>query len=78
MKPCDTCGNQYDKSFGVTMNGKEYVFDCFECAIHKLAPSCSKCGVRIIGHGVEANGSFYCGANCASQDGEAGLADRRG
>jgi hypothetical protein len=37
-----------------------HVFDSFECAIHKMAPVCEHCGCRIIGHGVEAEGHFYC------------------
>ena len=40
MKPCEVCGNEYDKSFEVTMNGTSHVFDSFECAIHALAPTC--------------------------------------
>jgi hypothetical protein len=52
------------------------VFDSFECAIHKLAPTCKHCGCRIVGHGIEANGSFYCCANCARSSGETEARDR--
>jgi hypothetical protein len=52
------------------------VFDSFECAIHALAPTCEYCGVKVIGHGVEANGSFYCYAHCASMAGATGVQDR--
>ena len=38
---CDTCGNEYDKAFQVTMEGSVHRFDSFECAIEKLAPRCS-------------------------------------
>jgi hypothetical protein len=38
-------------------------------AIHKLAPVCDHCGCKIIGHGIEAQGTFYCCANCARQAG---------
>lgn len=76
MARCDTCGNDYDKAFTVTQQGKSHTFDSFECAIHMLAPSCSHCGCRIIGHGVEANGTFYCCANCARQSGVKGVDDR--
>ncbi len=76
MGTCEVCGNQYDKSFQVVMDGETHVFDCFECATHALAPTCDNCGVRILGHGVEANGSFYCGAHCASQEGVKELQDR--
>lgn len=64
MAQCFTCGNQYDKPIEVLMEGRSYVFDCFECAIHKLAPQCDHCGCRIIGHGVEATGKYYCCDHC--------------
>lgn len=76
MPVCDVCGNAYDKSFEVTMDGHTYAFDSFECAIHELAPTCNNCGVRIVGHGVEANGTIYCGAHCASQEGVEKVRDR--
>ena len=65
MARCDMCGNDYDRTFDVEMDGKRYTFDSFECAIHQLAPRCSHCGCRIVGHGVEANSTIYCCANCA-------------
>ncbi len=49
-------GNDYDKSFSIEANGKKHVFDSFECAIQALAPECSHCHCRIIGHGVEGRG----------------------
>lgn len=76
MARCDMCGNDYDKAFTVTQQGQAHTFDSFECAIHMLAPTCSHCGCRIIGHGVEANGTFYCCANCARQSGVKGVDDR--
>ena len=76
MPRCETCGNEYDKAFQVVMNGRSHTFDSFECAIHKLAPTCKHCGVRIIGHGLEANGTFYCCDHCAEKAGVKGLKDR--
>jgi hypothetical protein len=77
MAQCEVCGNEYDKTITVSVAGGEsHVFDSFECAIHALAPTCDHCGCRIIGHGVEAGGSFYCCANCAHLAGVEGLADR--
>lgn len=73
---CASCGNDYDKTFQVTMGDKTYAFDSFECAIHLLAPVCSHCGCRIVGHGVEAQGTMYCCAHCAEHGGEKGLKDR--
>ena len=77
MARCDHCGNDYDKSFTVTSAGVTRTFDSFECAIHVLAPKCSHCACRIIGHGVEASGRYFCCANCAQLAGVAGLRDRQ-
>lgn len=76
MAECEVCGNEYDKSFEVVMAGKKHVFDSFECAIHALAPTCGHCGCRIIGHGLEANGAFYCCNHCAEHMGIRQLKDR--
>jgi hypothetical protein len=46
MARCETCGNDYDKAFLVTMNGKAHTFDSFECAINTLAPTCGHCRGR--------------------------------
>jgi nitrite reductase/ring-hydroxylating ferredoxin subunit len=73
---CEVCGNDYDKAFSVDMGGETHVFDSFECAVHALAPACAHCGCRIIGHGVESNGTIYCCAHCASAVGVGGLRDR--
>src|ERR687893_238476 len=74
---CEVCGNEYDKAFRVEMPGDQpHIFDSFECAIHALAPTCENCGVRIVGHGVEADGSFFCCAHCASMAGVSRVEDR--
>lgn len=75
MASCDLCGNEYYLSFDVIMDNKQHTFDSFECAIQKLAPTCKHCGCRIIGHGIEADGIFYCCANCARQEGVTGVRD---
>ena len=77
MAKCDICGNDYDKAFTViTMDGREHIFDSFECAIHALAPACAHCGCKVVGHGVEQGGKVYCCAHCAKQAGVSGLKDR--
>ncbi len=58
------------------MAGKSHVFDSFECAIHALAPACEHCGCKVIGHGLEADGSFYCCAHSARKSGKGELRDR--
>ncbi|MFB3819287.1 MAG: hypothetical protein ACE147_16620 [Candidatus Methylomirabilales bacterium] len=76
MAKCEQCGNAYDKAFEIRMDGTSHVFDCFECAIQRLAPTCNHCGCRIIGHGVEANNTMYCCAHCAKQKGVQAVKDR--
>jgi hypothetical protein len=76
MATCETCGNDYDKTFQVTLNGKSHTYDSFECAIEALAPRCAHCGVRIVGHGLEKNGTFFCCDHCAEKKGVQGLRDR--
>lgn len=76
MGQCETCGNDYDKTMEIRVQGSAHVFDSFECAIEALAPRCAACGVRIVGHGVEAGSSMFCCAHCASKHGAKGARDR--
>ena len=76
MGECEVCGNRYDKAFDVVMQGVTHTFDSFECAIQALAMQCSHCGCRIIGHGMEADGRFFCCAHCAKRSGEPAMRDR--
>ena len=65
MARCEVCGNDYYRSFEVVSGGTRHVFDSFECAIHRLAPTCSHCSCRIVGHGIETEGRMFCCAHCA-------------
>jgi Rieske Fe-S protein len=76
MAQCEICGNEYDKTMEITRAGETHVFDSFECAIHAIAPTCDHCGCKIIGHGIESNGSMFCCAHCAAQSGVRGARDR--
>lgn len=77
MAQCEVCGNDYDKAFRVIEHdGTSHTFDSFECAVHALAPTCANCGVRILGHDLEANGTYYCCEHCARQAGIHALEDR--
>ena len=76
MARCDVCGNDYGKTMEIRHGDQVGTFDSFECAIHRMAPMCEHCGCRVIGHGVEAKGRYYCCAHCAEQAGESGLRDR--
>ncbi|MDH6125645.1 Prokaryotic metallothionein [Kitasatospora sp. GP82] len=73
MAVCVVCNNDYWLAFEIrTVTGDSYMFDSFECAMEKLAPRCEYCQVRIVGHGVEVSGKFFCCANCARRDGGLG------
>ncbi|WP_138958948.1 hypothetical protein [Streptomyces sp. YIM 121038] len=79
MTHCEVCGNDYELSFTVeTKDGARHVFDCFSCAIHRMAPICEHCRCRIIGQGVEADGHWYCGAHCSRAEGRVGIVDKVG
>jgi hypothetical protein len=71
MARCETCGNDYYRSFQVVIAGVTHTFDSFECAIHMLAPPCAHCGCKIVGHGIEVEGTYYCCAYCARAAGAA-------
>jgi hypothetical protein len=76
MRRCETCGNDYDKTFDVVFDGETHTFDSFECAIHRLALVCAHCGCRILGHGIESEGDMYCCAHCAQELGVTSARDR--
>ena len=59
---CEVYGNDYALSF--------------ECAIHALVPVCEHRGVRVIGHGVQADGALFCCAYCARKAGKSWVRDR--
>jgi uncharacterized Zn finger protein (UPF0148 family) len=67
MAQCEMCGNESSKTFQVIADGHSYIFDSFECAFHMLASSCDHCGVKIFGHGFEADGRLYCCPHCAEE-----------
>jgi hypothetical protein len=71
MPRCDVCGNEYDKTMSIDAWGRRHTFDCFECAIQRLAPVCAHCRCRVVGHGVEVDGpegdTIFCCAHCARE-----------
>lgn len=76
MTRCDVCGNEYQDAFTLrTAGGDEYVFDSFECAIHRVAPECAHCGCRVIGHGIQAGERIFCCAHCAQESGVGSVSD---
>jgi hypothetical protein len=76
MAKCEVCGNDYDKAFELIAAGARHTFDSFECAIQAIAPICEHCQCRVIGHGVEVAGRFFCCAHCAKSATSAEVSDR--
>lgn len=75
MAICKVCNNDYAHSFQVVRNGNAATYDCFECAIHDMAPTCAHCQCRVIGHGIAVDEFVYCCAHCARQHGVTEVAD---
>lgn len=76
MAKCEVCGNDYDETFEVRRGGVAHIFDCFECAIHAMAPKCGNCGVPVIGHGVQKGDDIFCCGSCAEKKGFSEFVDR--
>ncbi len=67
MAICGACGNDHDKTFEALSQVQTHTFDSFQGAIHRLAPACTHCGVRISGTGLEQGGRIFCGSHCAGR-----------
>lgn len=72
---CEVCGNDYHRPLTVSLGDQRHVFDCFECAVEKLAPRCDSCSTRIIGHGLESSSGIFCCVHCAEAAGVTGFVD---
>ncbi|MFE7778761.1 hypothetical protein ACFU5O_33780 [Streptomyces sp. NPDC057445] len=75
MAVCEVCHNDYELAFEVHAAGAVHVFDSIECVAQKMAPICDNCQCRILGHGLQADGHFFCCAHCARQRGATQLVD---
>ncbi|MFI2373497.1 hypothetical protein ACH5AO_00220 [Streptomyces sp. NPDC018964] len=76
MAVCEVCGNDYALSFEVhTFGGAVHTFDSLECAAHRLAPVCDNCRCKVLGHGHQVDGQFFCCAHCARSRGYEALTD---
>ncbi|MEU3346339.1 hypothetical protein ABZ723_15410 [Streptomyces sp. NPDC006700] len=75
MAVCEVCNNDYEMSFEVRAGDAVHIFDSLECAAQRIAPTCGNCDCRILGHGLQADGRFFCCANCARRQGVAQLVD---
>ena len=65
MERCEVCGQGYHRLIRVEQDGRDHLFDCFQCAIAAMAPSCGHCGAKVIGHGMAREGDIFCWQGCA-------------
>jgi peptide methionine sulfoxide reductase MsrB len=65
MGTCTVCGNESTRTFDIMYEGGILTFDSFQCAIHRLAPMCSRCDSLILGHVFESESAIYCSEQCA-------------
>ena len=66
MARCEVCGSDCETPLEIRVQQRVAIFDSFECAIHALAPTCGRCGCRVVGHGVHAKEKTFCCPHCAN------------
>jgi hypothetical protein len=76
MNKCEVCNGVYN-NFQVISGEKYHEFDCFECAIIALAPTCFRCGNKIAGHVHTNQGKVFCDSLCAWNSNFVPLTDRQ-
>lgn len=62
---CVNCGLNIEKDYILFINGTEFTFDSFECAVNFVAPRCANCNTIIMGRGVHTGGEIYCSPTCS-------------
>jgi len=75
MATCEACGNDYDKAFQVVMTTKR-ARSIVSSAQFCTGADVQHCGTRIVGHGPEKDGAYYCCDHCAQKEGVTNLRDR--
>lgn len=75
MEHCVVCGNGDEHPLVIVHDGERLAFDCFGCAIERLAPRCERCGSLVLGRGVRLGRRCFCSAHCADVAGFARFHD---
>lgn len=65
---CVNCGYNIEKDYILFINGTEFTFDSFECAINFVAPRCSNCNTIVLGRGVHAGEDIFCSPTCLQSE----------
>lgn len=61
---CVNCGFNIEKDYILFINGTEFTFDSFECAVNFVAPRCANCNSIVMGRGIHNEGDMYCSSTC--------------
>lgn len=64
---CVNCGVDIEKDYILFINGTEFTFDSFECALNFVAPRCTNCNSIVMGKGIRRDGDVYCSKSCSQQ-----------
>ena len=64
---CMNCGLNIEKDYILYINGTEFTFDSFECAINFVAPRCNHCNSIIIGRGIKHLDEIFCSFDCSKE-----------
>lgn len=68
---CVNCGVTIEKDYILFINGTEFTFDSFECAVNFVAPRCANCNTIVMGRGVPVEGDLYCSTTCSHSENHA-------
>jgi hypothetical protein len=64
---CMNCGLNIEKDYILYINGTEFTFDSFECAINFVAPRCTHCNSIILGRGTKQSDDIFCSPQCRKE-----------
>ena len=64
---CVNCGSNIEKDYILFINGAEFVFDSFECAVKFVAPRCAHCNSIIMGKGFSKSDELFCSVSCSNE-----------
>lgn len=73
IRLCDHCGCECIFELEVRLAGQVFHFDCFDCAIDRLAPVCQRCGRKFTEPALQGDaGELYCSLACRKMQCDAG------
>ena len=64
---CVNCGLNIEKDYILFINGTEFTFDSFECAVNFVAPRCARCNAIIMGRGTHHTDEIFCSPLCSEE-----------